>query len=105
VVRDPSYRIATAEDGIHVFNNEIHEIGDQALAFFPSLQVEKDGAHAFYLGAELMKAETAWALGKRYVQDAPLDWGCAAPSETKSRTRLADAGHTLRPKTPRFDDP
>ena len=41
----------------------------------PSLGVEKDGAHAFYLGAELVKAEIAWRLGKRYAQDEPLDWG------------------------------
>jgi hypothetical protein len=25
----------------------------------------------------LMKAEIAWRLGKRYAQDAPLNWGCA----------------------------
>jgi hypothetical protein len=62
------------------------------------LDVAGDGAHAFYLGTELMKAETAFALGKRYVQDTPLDWGCAAPREKAAPTRLADAGHTLRSK-------
>ena len=36
-----------------------------------------DAPHAFYLGAELTKAEIAWRLGKRYAQDEPLDWGCA----------------------------
>ena len=30
-----------------------------ALSLFPKLGVESDGAHAFYLGTELMKAETA----------------------------------------------
>ena len=44
----------------------------------PGLASRADGAHAFYLGAELMKAEIAWRLGKRYVQDEPLDWGVAA---------------------------
>jgi dihydropteroate synthase len=97
--RDPSYRIATAEDGIHVFNNAMHEVGCEALGFFPALDVRQDGAHAFYLGTELMKAETARALGKRYVQDAPLDWGCAVPREASAPTRLAAAGHTLRPRS------
>jgi len=104
-VRDPNYRIATAEDGIHVFNNTIHEVGREAMALFEVLDVATDGAHAFYLGTELMKAETAFALGKRYVQDTPLDWGCAAPRERPAPTRLAEAGHTLRLKGARRDDP
>jgi hypothetical protein len=62
------------------------------------LRVENDGAHAFYLGTELMKAEISWLLGKRYVQDAPLDWGAAADLPTENLTRLAEAGHTLRAK-------
>ena len=52
--------------------------------------------HAFYLGAELMKAEIAWRLGKRYAQDEPLDWGCAADRMAEDLTRLREAGHTLR---------
>lgn len=104
-VRDPNYRIATAEDGIHVFNNAIHEVGREAMTLFEVLDVSMDGAHAFYLGTELMKAETAIALGKRYVQDAPLDWGCAAPRHKAAPTRLAEAGHTLRSKGARRDDP
>jgi dihydropteroate synthase-like protein len=104
-VRDPNYRIATAEDGIHVFNNSIHEIGRDAMSLYPVLDVAKDGAHGFYLGTELMKAETAFALGKRYVQDAPLDWGLAAPGDKAAPTRLAEAGHTLRSKGAKRDDP
>ena len=50
-----------------------------AFALFAGLGVESDGAHAFYLGAELTKAETAWRLGKRYAQDEPLSWGVAPP--------------------------
>jgi dihydropteroate synthase len=104
-VRDPNYRIATAENGIHIFNNAIHEVGRDAMALFPALDVAADGAHAFYLGTELMKAETAFALGKRYVQDAPLDWGCAAPRAKAAPTELAEAGHTLRSKGTKRDDP
>ena len=44
----------------------------------PSSASRADGAHAFYLGYELAKAEIAIALGKRYAQDNPLDWGVAA---------------------------
>ena len=65
-------------------------------ALFDKLGVERDGAHAFYLGAELQKAEIAFRLGKRYVQDEPLDWGVAADRPEEDRTRLAEAGHTLR---------
>ena len=93
-VRDPNYRIAVAEDGIHVYNRDIHRVGTDAMAFFPDLNVASDGAHAFYLGNELAKAETAWRLGKRYVQDEPLDWGCAADAEAQDTTAFKKAGHT-----------
>ena len=58
--------------------------------------VDADGPHAFYLGAELTKAEIAWRLGKRYVQDEPLDWGAAVSRDDEDRTRLKQAGPTLR---------
>lgn len=93
-VRDPNYRIAVAEDGIHVYNRDIHKVGTDAMAFFPDLNVASDGAHAFYLGNELAKAETAWRLGKRYVQDEPLVWGAAADAEAEDTTAFKKAGHT-----------
>ena len=65
------------------------------------LGVDKDGAHAFYLGAELARAEIAWRLGKRYAQDEPLDWGVAADAPADDRTRLKEAGHTLIAKKKR----
>ncbi len=74
-VRDANFRIATAQDGIHVYNCDGHHISRDAFSLFPQLGVEADGAHAFYLGAELAKAEIAFALGKRYAQDEVLDWG------------------------------
>ena len=97
-VRDANFRIMTAEDGIHVFNSKGHAVAQDAFELFAGLGVERDGAHAFYLGAELMKAEIAWRLGKRYAQDEPLAWGVAAPEPETDRTRLAEAGHTLRAK-------
>jgi dihydropteroate synthase-like protein len=95
-VKDANFRIETAEDGIHVYNRHGHHVAEDAMSLFSSLGVEKDGAHAFYLGSELMKAEIAWRLGKRYAQDSPLDWGCAADRPAEDLTRLAEVGHTLR---------
>jgi dihydropteroate synthase len=103
-VRDRNYRIAVAANGIHVHNGRMHEIGRDALSFFPKLDVRQDGAHAFYLGTELMKAEIAFALGKRYAQDDVLDWGCAVPRVERDTTKLTEAGHTLRAKRDRRDD-
>jgi dihydropteroate synthase-like protein len=95
-VKDGNFRIETAEDGIHVYSRNGHHVARDAFSLFPKLGVEADGAHAFYLGAELMKADIAWRLGKRYAQDEPTDWGCAVDRETEDRTRLREAGHTLR---------
>ena len=97
-LRDNNFRIATAVDGVHIYSGRMHQAGRDAFDFFPALDVAADGAHAFYLGAELTKAEIAWTLGKRYAQDEPLDWGIAAPVHERDRTRLAEAGHTLRAK-------
>ena len=98
-ITDANFRIETAEDGIHIYSRTGHHVGQDALALFDKLGVERDGAHAFYLGAELMKAEIAWRLGKRYAQDEPLDWGCATDPPVEERTRLKAAGHTLLAKS------
>ena len=52
---------------------------------FPQLGVERDGAHAFYLGVELARAQVAHQLGKRYVQDNELRWGVAVPPPAEDR--------------------
>jgi dihydropteroate synthase-like protein len=95
-VKDPNFRIETAEDGIHVYNSAGHHVARDGFSLFPKLHVDADGPHAFYLGAELMKAEIAWRLGKRYVQDEPLDWGAAVSRDGEDRTHLKQAGQTLR---------
>ncbi len=95
-VKDLNFRIEIAEDGIHIYNRDGHYVAQDAMSLFSRLGVERDGPHAFYLGTELMKAEIAWRLGKRYAQDSPLDWGCAADPPTEDLTHLAEAGHTLR---------
>jgi dihydropteroate synthase-like protein len=99
-VRDSNFRIETAADGIHIYNRDGHHVAQDAFALFPRLKVEHDGPHAFYLGAELMKAEISWRLGKRYAQDDPLDWGCAVDAAAEDRTRLREIGHTLRGTRP-----
>ena len=98
-VKDDNFRIEVAVDGLHVFSRKGHWTALDAFSLFDKLGVERDGAHAFYLGAELQKAQIAFSLGKRYVQDEPLDWGVAADRPPEDRTRLAQAGHTLRAKT------
>src|ERR1700742_545167 len=95
-VKDGNFRIETAEDGIHVYARGVHHVATDAFSLFPKLGVEGNGPHAFYLGAELAKAEIAWRLGKRYIQDEPLDWGCAVDRNPEDLTRLRVAGHTLR---------
>jgi dihydropteroate synthase-like protein len=94
-VKDANFRIETAQDGIHVYNRNGHHVAADAFALFAKLDLGGDAPHAFYLGAELMKAEIAWRLGKRYVQDEPLDWGCAVDRPREDLTRLRAAGPTL----------
>jgi dihydropteroate synthase len=79
-VRDPSFRVQVAQDGVHVYNRDGHRLAQDAFSLWPQLGLEHDAAHAFYMGVELANAQTAWRLGKRYVQDQPLDWGCAVES-------------------------
>jgi dihydropteroate synthase-like protein len=102
-VRDKNFRIEIAEDGIHIYNRDGHHVAQDALSLFPKLgvDIEKDGAHAFYLGTELAKAEIAFRLAKRYAQDEPLDWGVAADAPAEDKTALKAPGHTLIAKRKR----
>lgn len=76
-VRDPNFRIAAAEDGVHIFNRAGHHVDRDPFALWPRLGVD-DAGHAFYLGVETARAQIAAQLGKRYVQDEELRWGVAA---------------------------
>jgi dihydropteroate synthase-like protein len=106
MVKDVNFRIETSGDGIHVYNRRGHHLAQDAFSLFPKLAVSQDAPHAFYLGAELMKAEIAWRLGKRYTQDEPLDWGCAVDREPVDLDRFKEVGHSLRRRPPesRSDD-
>ncbi len=76
-VRDPNFRIQVGERGIHMFNRDGISVATDPYHLYPGLDIEKDAAHAFYLGVELARAQIAWQLGKRYAQDEELEWGCA----------------------------
>ncbi len=82
-VRDPNFRVQVSAEGLHVYNRDGLRRGTDPFEFWPRLGLEGDASHAFYMGVELARAQIAWQLGKRYVQDRPLDWGCAveAPAE------------------------
>ncbi|NDB67982.1 MAG: dihydropteroate synthase [Methylocystaceae bacterium] len=95
-LRDANFRIETSEQGIHIFSKNFHEVSHEAMSLFPRLNVEHDGGHAFYLGAELMKAELAFKLGKRYQQDEPLEFGVALDRDVEETTRVKKIGHTMR---------
>ena len=95
-VRDPNFRVQVAEDGVHVYNRDGHHVAVDAFALWPKLALEHDAAHAFYMGVELARAETAWKLGKRYVQDQDLDWGVALAREADDLGVWRAPGTTLR---------
>ena len=76
-VRDPNFRVQVSQRGLHVYNRDGLRLGQGAFELWPQLGLDGDAAHAFYMGVELAHAEIAHKLGKRYVQDQPLDWGCA----------------------------
>jgi dihydropteroate synthase-like protein len=77
-VKDPNFRIQVSEEGIHVYNRDGVRTANEPFRLYPQLGVDDDASHAFYLGVELARAQIAWQLGKRYVQDEELKWGCAA---------------------------
>ena len=46
---------------------------------------------------ELARAQIAWQLGKRYVQDEELDWGVAVSPERLSESeQQSRAAHALK---------
>lgn len=95
-IKDPSYRIQNSEEAIHIFNRDGFHSASDPFEFFPKLDVETDGSHAFYLGVELARAQIAWQLGKRYNQDEELNWGVAVKREETDLNQQKEAGNTLK---------
>ena len=103
-IRDPSFRVQISREGIHVYNRDgLHSAVDP-FDLFPILKLESDGSHAFYLGVELARAQIAWQLGKRYTQDAPLNWGYALPPVAENLESYAAEGSTLKAKRQKKQD-
>ncbi len=98
-VRDPNFRIQVSPEGVHVYNRDGHRIAQDAYSLWPQLGLQGDASHAFYMGVELAHAHTAWRLGKRYVQDQPLDWGVAAEAATTDPDAVCAPGPTRQPAT------
>ncbi len=100
-IKDPSYRIQTSQEGLHIFNRDSFQSATDPFELYPKLGVENDGGHAFYLGVELARAEIAWQLGKRFTQDQALNWGCAVDSDesTVDLHSFKPAGTTLQKKS------
>ena len=81
--------------GLHVYNRDGLRLASDPFALWPQLGLEHDAAHAFYMGVELARAQIAWQLGKRYVQDQPLDWGCAVERPPEDLLHASAPGSTL----------
>ena len=97
-VRDPNFRIQVSPQGLHVYNRDGLRLAQDPFALWPQLGLEHDAAHAFYMGVELARAQIAWQLGKRYVQDQELDWGCAVEREADDLQSQCAPGTTLTHK-------
>jgi dihydropteroate synthase-like protein len=94
-VRDPNFRVQVSAQGLHVYNRDGMRLAQDAYALWPQLGLEGDAAHAFYMGVELARAQIAWQLGKRYVQDQPLDWGCAVERVADDLAEWCAPGTTM----------
>jgi dihydropteroate synthase-like protein len=94
-VRDPNFRVQVSSDGIHVYNRDGHRLAQDAFTLWPQLKLDDDAPHAFYMGVELARAEIAWQLGKRYVQDQSLDWGVAVEKPAENLDAWCAPGTTL----------
>ncbi|MDH5510791.1 MAG: DUF6513 domain-containing protein [Nitrospinota bacterium] len=86
MVKDRNFRIFVAEGKIHIFNKDVYIKSDKAEGIIGNLGVE-DADHAFYLGMELQKAQTALELDKNYSQDQPLAWGYITASRGRHKGR------------------
>ncbi len=97
-IKDPSYRVQVSKAGVHVYNRDGITNAKNPFEFFPELElIQEDAPHAFYMGVELARAQIAWQLGKRYMQDQELDWGVATePDEISDSKGQSRAAHALK---------
>jgi len=96
MIKDPNFRIQVSNKGVHLYNRDGHFIEQDPFAFFPKIKLEEDGGHAFYIGIETARAQIAWELGKKYVQDEELNWGSASKiKKFIDLTKFKEAGSTI----------
>ena len=97
-IKDPSYRIQVSEVGVHVYNRDGIINARNPFELFPELElIQEDAPHAFYMGVELARAQIAWQLGKRYMQDGELEWGVATePEDISNSEEQSRAAHALK---------
>jgi len=103
-VRDTNFRIQLSDEGIHVYNRDLYKVASDPFDFYSELAVADDGAHAFYLGVELARAQIAWQLGKRYTQDEELLWGCAVERAAEDMSAFKESGVTLKERRQKIKD-
>ncbi|MFK8027704.1 MAG: DUF6513 domain-containing protein [Gammaproteobacteria bacterium] len=100
-VRDPNFRIQVCDEGVFVYNRDGIWNATDPFDLYPHLNVAEDGAHAFYLGCELARAQIAWQLGKRYDQDEELAWGIHLEKEEQDLSAFKDEGSTMQSRKDR----
>lgn len=89
-IRDRNFRILLSDNKMHLFNADGHWAGDDPYEILDRMLAETAGVepqHAFYLGYELAKANTALTLGKCYTQDDALSWGFLTRPEHSAQER------------------
>lgn len=85
LIKDPSFRIQVSEAGMHIYNRDGIYVDQDPFALYPYLKVDDDASHAFYLGVELARAQIAWQLNKRYLQDQELEWGVSTMEQNQAK--------------------
>lgn len=102
LIKDPSFRIQVSEQGVHIYNRDGLFQDIDPFALYPHLKVDDDASHAFYLGVELARAQIAWQLKKRYVQDQELGWGVSSSLQHKE-AKVAHREASLKEKRAKKD--
>ncbi|MCF8186431.1 MAG: dihydropteroate synthase, partial [Sulfuritalea sp.] len=89
--------IQVSENGLHIYNRDGQYQSTDPFELYSKLNVDDDASHAFYLGVELARAQIAWQLKKRYIQDQALDWGVnSLPEQLISKTAHREAAIKAR---------
>ncbi|GIX00619.1 MAG: dihydropteroate synthase [Pirellulaceae bacterium] len=89
-IRDRNVRIVVADGNIHALCAGYRFSATDPFEVMRQLLDSPVGphisaAHAFYLGAEMSKAEMAIQLGKQYRQDEELQWGYLTRAQSHRR--------------------